>query len=325
MARIVCQVLHRPSRVTFVWSDGAAFFEPYHIERQEVVALVDAARAARRLLTQIAHGDGTQGALQLANIGYKLYQTIFRHAANDPHARNIEHWLSDLRDRSQIVSLEMLSDIPGAVPWNVVYDQAPSSHELQAGDPAALRTFWGARYVVAAGKRVNPLRVACVLDSPNILLAADSALLQTLSEPDRNRLGAWAVSRGLSVVESMSALRGKLKNQAPDILYLFGAMKHGSLELGGEIVTLPELREHLTAAKEGNPDPIVFLQACGETGQADAWECFVAQAVNTLSGVVMPEVPLPPALANNLGRRGVGALARQSRNRPGVARRACRP
>ena len=88
-------------------------------------------------------------------------------------------------------------------------------------------------------------------------------------------------------------------------------MKRCALELGGEIVTMPELREHLTAAPEGNPDPIVFLQACGEVSQADAWECFVAQAVNTLSGVVMPEVPLPPALVNNLG---VEALARLLEN-----------
>ena len=218
MARIACQVLHRPNRITFVWSEGAAFFEPYHIERHEVVGLVDAARAARRLLTRIAHGDGTQGALQLATIGYQLYQAIFRHAANDPRAREIEHWFSDLRDRNQIASLDMLGDIPGAVPWNVVYDQAPPSQELQAGDPAALRPFWGARHVLAAGKRVNPLRVACVLDSPNVLLAADPELIQTLAETERSRLGAWAASRGLSIVDTVTALRGKLKQQAPDVL-----------------------------------------------------------------------------------------------------------
>ena len=301
VARIVCQVLYRPNRVTFTWSEGAAFFEPYHLEGQEVVALNEAARAARRRLAQCMHGADSQHAPQLAKLGYQLYQMIFRHAANDPHAREIEHWLNDLRDRNEIVSLDMLGDIPGATPWNIVYDQAPPSDMLQAGDPAALRAFWGRRYVLAAGKRVNPLRVACVLDSPNILLAADPVLLGTLPDSEKNRLGDWAVSHGLDVLDSVTGLRDKILSQAPDILYLFGTMRQASLWLGGENITMAQLREYLTAAKEGNPDPIVLLQACGDAGQCDAWECFVAQTVNTLSGIVMPEVPISAALANTLG------------------------
>ena len=41
MARIACQVLHRSDRVSFLWSEGAAAFEPYHLEGAERTRLLD--------------------------------------------------------------------------------------------------------------------------------------------------------------------------------------------------------------------------------------------------------------------------------------------
>ena len=311
VARIVCQVLHRPNRVTFIWSEGNASFEPYHLEKKEVEGFYQAAHTARQVLARLAQGADPQGAVDLAGAGYQLYQAIFRQNANDPQAREIQQWLSDLRDRNGVTSLDMLGDVPGRIPWNVVYDREPAADGLRSGDPAARKPFWGYQYALAVGKRVNPLRVACVLDSPNVLLAADPDLLDKVPGEQKNLLSDWAIAHELTVVDSGDGLRGQLRNEAPDILYLFARFERGALRLGEDAITIGQLRDMLVGAREGNPDPIVFLQICGDLAGADSWECFLGAAVNTLSGVIVCEVPANPALANVLG---VEALSRFFKN-----------
>jgi WD40 repeat protein len=312
VSRIVCQVLHRPNRVTFVWSaqaasSPAASFEPYHLEDHEADSFYQAARAARQTLAGVAHGGAPpQGAIGLACAGHRLFQAIFRHNADDPEAREIQNWLQNLRDRNEIASLEMLGDLPGRVPWNIVYDQEPREDILRSGDPAGLWPFWGRQYCLAAGKRVNPLRVASVLEDPSILLVADPDLLERLPAAQKNLLSDWASAHELTILNSVTALHQRLRDVAPDVLYLFGSVERGALGLGDESVTPAQLRDFLAAAKAGNPDPVVFLQACGEDG-ADDWERFVNTSANTLTGVVMCDVPVSPELANALG---VDALSR---------------
>ncbi len=188
-----------------------------------------------------------------------------------------------------------------------MYDQTPSEQALRSGDPAALKPFWGLQTVLGVGKRANPLRIGCVLDRPNIMLAADRKLVETLPAPQRNLLSDWAISHELTVMDSVTAVRNKLLDEAPDILYLFAGVNNAAMRLGDETITIRELRDLLTAAKEGNPDPIVFLQASAPPADWQAWECFLGEAVTTLSGVVMSEIPLTPPLANVLG---VEALSR---------------
>jgi WD40 repeat protein len=267
-------------------------------------------------------GAGSQAAADLAAAGHQLFQAIFRHNVNDPLAREIQNWLHGLRDRNEIASLDMLGDVPGRIPWNVVYEQEPAEQSLRSGDPSALRPFWGFRYALAAGKRVNPLRVASVLEAPSIVLVADTDLIDALPAAQKNLLSDWAAGRELPLVSSARALRDQLRDQAPDILYLFARVEQGSIILGGESITLGQIRDFLAGAKEGNPDPVVFLQACGTAANYEAWECFVAGAVNTLSGVITSEVPASPALANTLGvealtrflaSRGLGEVLREVR------------
>jgi WD40 repeat protein len=313
VARIVCQVLHRPNRLTLIWSDGAASFEPYHLEDQELESFYQTARSARRNLARVVEGADPEAVVQLVQAGHQLYQAIFRHSASDPRAQQIQTWLEGLRDRNDVASFDVLGDVPGRIPWNAVYDRAPDEKALRSGDPAALRSIWGFQYVLAAGKRVNPLRVRCILDSPTILLLADAGLTDTLPAAQKNLLGDWAAAHELTVLNSITDLRKKLLDEAPDILYVFATVDRGSLRLGDERITALQVRDLLAEAKEGNPDPIVFLQVSGDVANWETWECFLGSAVNTLTGVVTFEVPVAPALANALGVEALSRFVKSER------------
>ncbi len=328
MARIVCQVLHRPNRVTFIWSEGAASFEPYHLDGPEVDHFYQIARTAHRHLARLMQGADAETSVELAKAGQQLYQAIFRHNANDPQAKEIQQWLQELRDRNNVTSLDMLSDAPGRIPWNVVYDQEPAFDSLRAGDPAAVKAYWGFRYALAAGKRVNPLRVACLLDSPSLLLVADPGLLGKVPEGQRNLLSDWAIANELTIVESGTDLREQLRQEAPDVLYIFARFEKGAFHLGDDAITISQLRDLLAGAKGGNPDPIVLLQVTGDTADLETWECYLSGAVNTLSGLIACEVPASPALANVLGvemltrffqHQGLGQAAQGARDGHGLA------
>src|SRR5262249_42733069 len=180
------------------------------------------------------------------------------------------------------------------IPWNVVYDQQPGADALRSGDPAALRPFWGFQYSLASGKRVNPLRVASLLDNPRIVVAADPGLLDMLPTAPKNLLGDWPISQEVNVLKSVAALQNELREEAPDILYLFANVHQSALGLGGESVTFGQIRELLASASAGNPEPVVFLQACGAPSHWQSWEHLVAAAVNTVTGIVMCETPAPP-------------------------------
>ena len=88
MARIVCQVLHRSDRVSFLWSEGAAFFEPYHLEGAERARWLE---LAGQIHAALAAGDLGPAA----QLGQQLYRTLFRLDANDHGPAAVVHaWLT---------------------------------------------------------------------------------------------------------------------------------------------------------------------------------------------------------------------------------------
>ncbi len=334
MARVVCQVLHRPGRLTFVWSEGAAFFEPYHLEGQELAFFYEAARTARAVLARATVSESPQSAHELAQAGYDLYQAIFRTKTKDPQAHEVEQWLQNLRAANNVEAIDLLGDKPGVVPWNVVYDCVPLAEQLRSGDPAGLKPFWGFQYSLGVGKRVNPLRVGCVLDSPTILLVADGDLLEQLPGEQKNLLGDWAIAHELTVVDSIEAMAGKLRQEAPDILYLFGRLTGAALYIGEENITPRQISELLLSARAGNPDPVVFLQVGADTDNTvsesglASWQAFLMAATSTLAGAVLCEVPVTPAQANSFGvealtrfvqNQGLGDALKQARVGQGLA------
>ncbi len=278
VARIVCQVVPRSDRLTFVWSEGAASFEPYHLSGAEQ-AHFDAV-AAQALN---ARGGGTE----LAELGHRLYRALFRLDAPDgADAQAIARWLGELHGQSQVESVEFLGDIPGRVPWNLLHS---------SGTAASWDSFWGAQFNLAAGRRTNPLRITPPFVKPAALLAADAVLLDQVSGADRARLDTWADER--LIVGAADQLAGQLRQRTPDVLVLLARVADGALRIGDQRVTPDQIRAWIGEARDGNPNPLIFLGAAGGPEQAPAWASWLTAATAELDGLVTNIVPLAPAAA----------------------------
>src|SRR5262249_19395812 len=104
VARIVCQVLNRADRITFLWSEGVASFQPYHLEGAERANLLE---LAGQIHAKFTEEDGTA----LAQLGYRLYRAVFRQDANEQgSAGAVQTWLAGLVSSNAIERLEFLSD-----------------------------------------------------------------------------------------------------------------------------------------------------------------------------------------------------------------------
>jgi hypothetical protein len=292
VARIVCQVLHRPDRVTFIWSQGSASFSPYHLLAEKAETFRQLGRQARERLADVAtHGPAS--ASGLAQVGWQLYQMIF---PREPVAAEIQGWLNDLRSKNSVESLEIVSDLPGTTPWNVVCEQAPDEGALAAGQPAAFQPFWGVRYPLTNGRRVNAWRQVPFLESPIVLLAADPNLLQQLPEEQRNRLTNFARDKQLPLIDTKRALAEAVQDQPPDFLYVFcRAHPHGFM-LGSDVVSLSEFR---SLVRGGETEPLVFLNVAGMGRDSSS---YMGQLLAIgLDGAIATEQPAPAAEANALG------------------------
>jgi len=252
VARIVCQVLHRPDRLTFIWSQGSASFAPYHLDGEKAEAIRQLARQASEGLAEKATG-GTAANARIAQVGWRLYQAIF---PREPLPAQIQSWLTDLRHKNAVESFEIASDLPGSIPWNVVFDQEPEDGALAAGQPSAFQPFWGVRYPLTTGRRVNTWRQVPYLENPNILLVADPVLRQTIPEQQRNRLTDLARDKDLQVIESKALLAAAFQDQAPDFVYVLCRTHPHGFMLGQDLVSLGEFRD---LVQSGEAEPLVFL------------------------------------------------------------------
>jgi WD40 repeat protein len=305
VARIVCQVLHRSNRVSFLWSEGAASFEPYHLEGGERARLLE---LAGQIHAALAAGD--LGAT--ANLGQQLYRTLFRlDAADAGSAAGVHAWLAPLASGNQIDKLELLSDSPGLIPWNVLNEDGNAQQ------------FWGARFSLGAGRRVNALRQNPILTNPMPVMAADVDLIdpqRPLLNPLRDAGRLW---------HTTASLEDELKKRIPDILLLLVRFDQGQLRLGVDSFTIGDLQAWLDEAKEGNPDPIVILMGCGDPREQTAWQGLLAAATATFSGLIANETPLPPAQAFGVGyavaqrlmegKNDLGEILRSLRQEQGAA------
>ncbi len=281
MARIVCQVLHRSDRVSFLWSEGAAAFEPYHLEGAERARLLELAGQIR---DKLAASD--LGAV--ASLGQQLYRTLFRLDAGDPGpAAAVHAWLAPLASGNQIDKLEFLSDSPGLIPWNTLNEESSAQQ------------FWGARFSLGVGRRVNTLRQIPILTTPLPVMAGDIDLVDRLSDAQRPLLNPLRDAGRLW--HTSVALQDALTKRIPDILLLLVRFDQGQLRLGVDAFTVGDLQAWLDEAKEGNPDPIVVLMGCGDPREQTAWQALLSAATATFSGLIANEILLPPAQAFAVG------------------------
>ena len=290
VARIVCQVLQRPDRVTFVWSQEDASFEPYHLSAAETAQFHEAASRARQHLARIlAGGDAKE---PLAQAGHDMYDLIFLSSATS--ARKVEQWLKD--KNAAVDSLEIVSDAPGKIPWNAVYEDNPSK-------PPNLAAFWGMRYAITAGRRVNPLRLNPVLPVPDVLQVLDPAL-------PAEQLPIWQQSSGAGnwrLASSRTELNTAVRHRCPDLLCWVGRFSGSKLMLGNEPVSLKELRNVIDEAEEGSTEPLLLLHPFVAEGEGDqnGWQEFRTQAALMFPGLITWDVPPTAKLPGSLENSGL--------------------
>ena len=275
MARIVCQVIHQPNRITFLWSEGAAAFEPYSLEGANAASLLS---IARQIHAKLADNAGAE----LANLGQQLHRAMF-----PASAAAIQTWLRDLARANRIEKLEILSDTPGLVPWNIVCEDAAAG-------------FWGTRFNLGVGRRVNALRLNLAIVNPMPFAAADLELIEQLTATQKALLNPLRDAGKLA--HSLEALTDELRRQSPDVLMLLARFEDGRLRLGADVLDLAEVQTAIEEARDGNPDPIVILMGCGTAGQQTAWQTLIAKATATFAGLVANDAILSAASAFEVGQ-----------------------
>src|SRR5262249_27560438 len=145
-----------------------------------------------------------------------------------------------------VTSLELVLDGNPSVPWTVLYDQELSPDTQQAfltgspDDMARWRPFWGIRYKLAAGPRVDPLRRRSAPPTPNVLLVLDGQVREGLPEGERQRLQKFICDRGLRSVESRADLEQVLCERRPDLMYWLCHATPAGLHLGEAAPCTPD-------------------------------------------------------------------------------------
>jgi hypothetical protein len=313
---IFCQVAAEADRLTFRWSDGSGAFEPYALTGQCFVNFWTYAQQARDALRDLAqsYADGAttdeelgRGSFRLAQAGHALYRQIFRPDAD--HARvaaEVRQWLTLLRTQGAIESLEVVLEGARGVPWNVIYEDKPDEKAFLAGggDGARWLPFWGVRYNLAGGRRVNPLRRLPLLKDPHVLLVVDPFVRDRLPDDQRRRLADFAARPGLTLAESREQLEEALRERRPDLMYWFCHARPEELVLGDQSISPGQLLELLQGDDLDGDRPVgglAFFNAC-RTAEAGQEGSFLDAVYNFgMSGLVATEQQTVDTFANPFG------------------------
>lgn len=288
MASLACQVFVQPERIGFVWSEGPAAFEPYYLTGSQASAFHQALATGKAQLQEFAHAPDRAGAaFVLAQAGHELHQQMFAPEA----AGEVRAWLTSHGDA--VPSLEIIGDGAELLPWTIVYDRKPEAGQFGKGG-TGWQAFWGLRYPLIMGRRVNPLRRLRVLEKPVVALAIDPALSEGISAADREKLQQLLSAHNMLAIESRERLVGELKAMPVDVFFFVGHGGPEGLRLGGDTLTAADLR----AALEGPEDaghPLVVATIAGE-GQPG-----LPAGLGLLSGLITNLAPLPELQAWQAG------------------------
>ena len=262
----------------------------------------DLGRQARERLSDLVkdrlHGsdqDVCRSSLELAKVGNKLYQQIFRPAAGIPQAiaGQVRKWLTDMRVRGDVESLEIVMDGLELVPWNIVYEDTPSEPEFLNNDtsPARWEPFWGVRYNLAGGRRVEPLRRISWLDQPRVLMVIDPKIRAGLPDDQRQTLDAFLIGHGLKTIESRAGLAEALKSGRPELMYWLCHADPSALYLGDEAIGANDLLDLLRSGEQGGDrlGGLAFLNACQTAESSEVGSFLDALYEVGLSGVIATE------------------------------------
>jgi hypothetical protein len=256
--------------------------------RDELALFRRNATKARRLLfdlvsahltTQSGPSETGHTHFQLAKTGRDLYNGFLPRRGV---AREVRDWLEGLTKDGQVESLRIVCDrSPWLVPWNLIYAGEPREEDFSCCDNqrlcAAHEAFWGVRYNLCGGMRVNPLQLMPLPENPYALFVIDPSVHASLAglpvsgqkDLDQQSLldrflemaqRAWSQ---LWIARNRPELESKLAIRRPDLMYWLCHSDPKALYLGNELITLDDLRNLLAEFTQvGQTTGLVILNAC---------------------------------------------------------------
>src|SRR5262249_3020651 len=140
---------------------------------------------------------------------------------------------------------------------------------LGGEDRERWRPFWGVRYDLTCGRRVEPLRRQARWADPRVVVVVDPDVHDNLDEGQKRRLDAFLAAKQLDRVESLDGLKRALGGGQPRLLYWLGHARPEYLQLGPDRITPRMLEDLLIRSAKGDRSLglLVFLNAC-QTGEA---------------------------------------------------------
>ena len=310
MVHVVCMINIESDRATFTWSEGPASFEPYKLEGMVYKDFKEIAAEAREKLANLVQDylideqAMPKSAFELAEAGFELYQAMFKPGAEQSRqAKQVRKWLEKLAQQQEVDTLEIVVESPWSLPWNIVYDQPPNEAVFLANDdsPDRWMPFWGLRYNLAGGRKVDPLRRMPLLHDPKVLLVVDSEIRDGLPEEQQKRLADFVERHNLKIVQSKTELRDAITAQRPDLLYWLSHASTDGLVLAGESISPRDMRKLLRQDDDENFGGLAFLNACQTAEGGEGGSFFEAFHNVGFAGMIGTEHQTVDQFANPLG------------------------
>jgi formylglycine-generating enzyme required for sulfatase activity len=341
MSHVVCLLKVEQDRAIFTWSEGPASFQPYTLDGMVYKKFQKVASKTREKLANLvkdyldAPSAMPQSALELAEAGYELYQTLFKPGADQARpATQVRQWLEKLAQQHEVDTLEIVVESPWSLPWNIVYDQPPDKAAFLVNDdtPERWQPFWGLRYNLAGGRKVDPLRRMPLLQQPKVLLVIDPDIRDgLLANPDQqfaeqyHRFAEFAARHNFRIVHNKDELQTALADQRPNLLYWLSHAHADALVLAGDEISPELLSELLSQDDDESFGGLAFLNACQTAERGEEGSFFEAFHNVGFAGMIGTEHQTVDTFAHPLGldfleaflERGepVGSVLRKLRGR----------
>jgi hypothetical protein len=315
---ITCQLSNQHDGVEVIWSSRGGFFRPYVITGDELTKLSQAAEQSRKalddLVRDLLNGMGPtswEPSYELAETGFGLFNYLL--PGHDKTAGKVRRWLEDLRKQSGLIGLEIVVEERSAdpraslsVPWNLVYDESPDEHKAafqSSQDVERWRPFWGVRYILTNGRRVEPTRRSPILSDPRVIVVIDPTVYELLCDEQKGRLDKFLAEAGLAAVGSIDELKAAMKEGYPDLLYWMGHATPEYMMLGDHRIAPVDLRNLLRrfGDRDRPEGMLAFLNAfrTAETGLGGSF-LDVLHSFG-FSGAIATEGPVTDTFANEFG------------------------
>ena len=310
MSHVVCLMNVEEDHATFTWSEGPASFGPYKLDGMVYNEFKEIAAEAREKLADLVKDylmdekAVPNSAFELADAGYELYQAMFRPGADQARqAKQVRTWLEKLALQEEVDTLEIVVESPWSLPWNIVYDQPPNKASFLADDdsPYRWRPFWGLRYNLAGGRKVDPLRRMPVLKDPKVLMVVDREIRDGLPEDQQQRLATFAETHQFTIVHRKDELQDAITVERPDLLYWLSHASADALMLAGEPISPRNMRKLLRQEDDASFGGLAFLNACQTAEGGTSGSFFEAFHSVGFAGMIGTEHQTIDQFANPLG------------------------